>query len=1158
MRSRAHARGFALRFFATGTALAALAGGVVAPPAAVAAPAKQPVPTEAADEATAGRYAATSGKSVLVTSATTETDELKANPDGTMTLTQHVQPVRVKRGSGWTPVDLTLERRGDGTLRPKAAPVQVAFSAGGEGSVGKPIAKVAESLHEVGIGWTRDLPAPVLDGSTATYREVLPGVDLKVEAELSGFSQVLVVKDREAAKNPELGKIAFRTHTGSVRVEEGQVDGEGLIARNGNGTPVFSGDASRMWDSSSRAADNQTGGPQEGDRLAEMGVEVGKDTVAISPDQDFLQDPKTVYPVLLDPEYSCTNCGKTHHNVVQSPPEWANAHNYDATGGQMNDLKAGYLNRSSLQASTNGISRTYLQMNTTPIHGKYVASATLRTKVVNSYACGTASPTQMWLVGWMDWNTTWNNQPQWYRLLSENNRTNNPGYCPSDGGADFDVTSAVREASDARWGSTAFMLKAKNENDLNNSWRRFDLNPYLEVRYNSYPNAPVDLGMESWGGGSTDALPCVTGANRPVLATKTPRLRARLTDPDGGILDGGFRLYKGPASGYTWNGSEFYTTDVPSGSFGQAAVPGGWISSEGVHSWQVWGGDRQFHTWSQVCEFDVDTVAPNTPAVSSSDYPATGLNGMVGRTGTFTLKPNGNTGTGGAMDVVRYGWSLNDDTATRFSAPVSAADGTVTVQVTPTLAGTNTLHVTAFDRAGNRAAANAVYRFGAAEPTGVKAAWTLNETSGNTSADVSGNRRPLTLAGGAAFGPGYSDNGMVGGGYATTAGPVVDTTRAFSTAAWVRLDRKDNYYTALSQDGANLSGFYLQYSKDVDRWSVSASAADDVNSPAVRASSSAAPQLGVWTHLTATYEPNSRQLTLYVDGKPQGSATATLWPANGSFVVGGAKWGGQRVDLLPGAVDQVQVWDRVISPAEAASTANSAVLRARYRLDEQNGTTTRDSVAGTLGTLSGNVTWGGVEADPDDPNQVLGSEEKWLTYDASWTGQVEAAKPALVRTDRSYTVSGWARMPSLDQANRAVIAFGDAKFSPFMLSYRGDLRKWGFLVTKSPAGDGWFALSDNQVAEGEWTHLTAVYDAVTGQISLYVNGEKQKSYLNMSTTDGTGVTGWEGSGPLWIGRAVWTGQKSDVWKGDLDDIRVYTGVLTPTQVRAIHADTWHG
>ncbi|MBB5801014.1 hypothetical protein F4560_000782 [Saccharothrix ecbatanensis] len=51
----------------------------------------------------------------------------------------------------------------------------------------------------MGLGWESDLPEPVVDGATLTYPNVLPDVDLKLEANLKGFSELLVVKTPEVA-----------------------------------------------------------------------------------------------------------------------------------------------------------------------------------------------------------------------------------------------------------------------------------------------------------------------------------------------------------------------------------------------------------------------------------------------------------------------------------------------------------------------------------------------------------------------------------------------------------------------------------------------------------------------------------------------------------------------------------------------------------------------------------------------------------------------------------------------------------------------------------------------------------------------------------------------------------------------------------------------
>ncbi|WP_157591553.1 LamG-like jellyroll fold domain-containing protein [Saccharothrix syringae] len=1118
-----------------------VASGVVTPQSAVA----RAVPDSAPDEATASRYAAARGESVVVESATTETDELKANPDGSFTFTQHLLPVRVRRDGGWVPVDLELERRADGTFGPKAAPVDVVFSPGGEGSADDVVARLARDGDEVGLGWGRDLPPGVVDGASLTYPEVLPGVDLKVEATINGFNEVLVVKTARAVEGAGLERIAFRTHARGVRVQEGPAPGGDLVVRDEAGVRVFSGDASSMWDSSGGSADNHTEGPAEGDRRAEMGVEVGADTVAVLPDREFLADPGTTYPVVIDPEYYCEKCWKVHHVVVQDP--WPDERNFDKTSGDLGNLKAGYLNATSLGAGRAGRSRSYLQMHTAPVVGKYIAWATLKTNVVHTYSCK-PSATELYVSPYVDANTTWSNQPGWFYKLSETNVANNARFCPGASQADFDATAAVRQASNEGWNWTTFLLQAKNEGELDTSWRLFDLNPYLQVGYNSWPFMPTALGMEGWGPGGSDALPCVTGVGRSAVFTRTPRLRARMNDPDGGIMDAMFRVFDGVAPNLSAGYTDHYTNGIPAGSFAEVTVPSGRITRDGLFTWRVWGSDHGLFTGTVDCEFEVDSVAPGTPVVSSTDYPAVdGPHGSVGRTGNFTFNPGVLTGLGGTMDMRRYGWSLNDDTAITHSATVQSADGTVTVPITPTKTGTNVLYVTAFDRAGNRPAANAVYVFEVAEPADLKAGWLFDETGGTVAEDSAGNR-PLTVTGGS-FTAGYSGNSLLfTNGAAVSSGPVVDTSRAFSVSTWVKLDRADGYFTAVSQDGGSASSFFLGYSQDVNRWTMAAPGADSNTAGTARASSTGAPQTGVWTNLVGTYDPDSDSLKLYVDGRYQSTTTVATWNATGAFVVGAAKWDGARVNRFPGAVDHTLVWDRVLAAEEVAAQANLAVRRARYALDERSGTTTVDQDSGASATLTGGVVWGG------QPDASAASEDKWLNFTSAGTGQVAVPRPANFRTDRSFIVSAWVRHTGGAGTRRVAVSGHDSQNSPFTLGYNGS--RWEFSVSRSATDQTVVsALSDDEPVAGRWVHLVATFDATTGHIALYVNGTKQSAFSG--TPDGSGVAGRATSGNLWLGRSTTAASASAPWLGDLDDVQIRTGILPADAIRQLYLTTSH-
>ncbi|MDT7787864.1 MAG: hypothetical protein QOF58_6283 [Pseudonocardiales bacterium] len=591
------------------------------------------------------------------------------------------------------------------------------------------------------------------------------------------------------------------------------------------------------------------------------------------------------------------------------------------------------------------------------------------------------------------------------------------------------------------------------------------------------PDTPTDL--------TTAGAPC-----QSTIGSRTPKLRAKVSDSDSQFLTADFAVRQGRT-----RVAELSATNVPSGSFAEVTLPNP-LDDGVVYNWSVRVSDGKHHSKWVGCEFQVDATAPNTPTISSTDYPTGGFNGSPGRAGVFTFSPNGST------DVVRYGWSLNVDT---FANRVEATNGTADVLITPTQAGPNSLHVRAYDKAGNSAVQTYVFLV-RSESTPV-AAWNFDETGGTTAADTTGNGHALTLNG-ATLGTGYSKNGQVNtaSSFSATDSAIVDTSRQFSVSAWVKLDNANTTYTIASQDGDQGSGFALQYSVG----------------PA---------DVGVWNHLLGAYDPIAHKMSLYVNGKLKSTTDVTLTNASGAFVVGAGKSGGARVGQVAGTIDHVRVWDRSVSAAEAVKLSNFVVPRAFYSLDEMTGTTTKDEVSGQNGMLTGDAGWGSTPLDPDDPNQILGNRDKWLRFAASGTGELTGPRPATLRTDRSFTVAAWVR-----GTGGTAVTTGDGMFE---LGYRPDTGNWGFSVQHS--GGRAEIQSDWPATTNGFTHLLATYDASTGTISLYVDATKQVEEI-------AGITPFDTTGALVAGRGL---------VGDLDEVRVYSGALAVQDVRDLYSATKH-
>jgi hypothetical protein len=100
------------------------------------------VPDAVADPDTALKLAHQAGKAVQVTSETTDSSDTVANPDGTFTFTGHSEPVRTKQNGSWVPLDATLATRSDGSIAPKALPLDIVLNRGGAGSAAQPVVRV--------------------------------------------------------------------------------------------------------------------------------------------------------------------------------------------------------------------------------------------------------------------------------------------------------------------------------------------------------------------------------------------------------------------------------------------------------------------------------------------------------------------------------------------------------------------------------------------------------------------------------------------------------------------------------------------------------------------------------------------------------------------------------------------------------------------------------------------------------------------------------------------------------------------------------------------------------------------------------------------------------------------------------------------------------
>ncbi|MET9311032.1 LamG-like jellyroll fold domain-containing protein [Kribbella sp. NPDC003505] len=1074
-------------------------------------------------------------RSVEVTSKRSETTTVTANPDGTFTAKTFAVPVRVRQGSGWAAVNTHLVVRADGSVGPVATSLPLTFSGGGRDA----LVSLGDNSQRVTLRWPRELGKPVLSGDTATYREVLPGVDLRLRALVQGFTQVLVVKSPQAAANPALRELRFGLSTSvglSYRIDK---SGNPQIV-DSTGKMVLGSSAPVMWDSTprppatraaplERVSTSLATGPTQWSRRAVGTIRVAGAQLVLKPDLRMLTGKTTQWPVYIDPPLQAPRDGWTEVAVINGrqidEPKW-NGANDDA-----GIAKVGFSDWSWPTVTY----RSFFQFVTEGLRGKNVLSADFRVFGIHAPSCN-----GRWFDAYgtdaVSPATNWGNQPGGVIWLGNQNSADGGGSACPAAWRGFDARPIVNwSLANGRQTST-IMLKAGSETD-NYAWKKFDANSaYLATTYNTYPNIPTAMTVETktcveQEGNEPYVNPHVD--NDPSKPARGPQLAATISDADGGPVHGQFEWW-------TRGGSNLGvqdTTDKASGSVFSIEIPGADAPHGAKLSYRVRGTDGvDFGSWSPWCQVTIDRQGPTTgPTVSSTTYPACGIDdcpvgGGVGRTGTFELVA-GSTDT----DVAGFRFSLHDNPDTY----VAATAGQAQIQVTPPDDGPMDLYVRSVDRAGNVGPITR-YEFFVGLGTPSIAHWRLEGVDETTAYDEFG-RHHGTLdrnhTGWATGRHGYAL--MLNGStsyVSTTNGPAVRTTDSFTVAAWVKIDRYDGGTdTAISQSGTTTSGFALQHLSSAKQWTFCLANADSATASSICASAGTTPSItGRWTHLIGVYDAGLRQSRLYVDGALASTANVTmLWDAAGTVEFGRAKRAGIFTDYWPGSIDEARIYDRTLSAEEIHDLAVSpASEEAFFPLDDVAGTTVVAEVSGNhrVGVANG-VT------------SVTGKVGPLALRFNGTSSSIQTSGPA-VRTDSSFTASAWVKPDALGPGARTVLSQDGVKNSGFYLQYRGDTNRWTFLMLANDNGpaSGVSAASPTTPTTDEWVHLGAVYDAAAKRLRMYVNGA-----LSGETA---AATPWNAAGPLVIGRGKYNGVNTDFWSGTIDDVHVWAGVRTADQIRA--------
>ncbi|MDP9792629.1 hypothetical protein J2S43_001141 [Catenuloplanes nepalensis] len=443
---------------------------------------------------------------------------------------------------------------------------------------------------------------------------------------------------------------------------------------------------------------------------------------------------------------------------------------------------------------------------------------------------------------------------------------------------------------------------------------------------------------------------------------------------------------------------------------------------------------------------------------------------------------------------------------------------------------------------------------------------------------------------------------------AVAAGLKPDTTKSFSVTAWVRPNDLTGAQTIAATDAGTgqWSPFRLQLRTDNGpKWCMTMNTRID-NSTATSVCSPTVPVAGQWTHVAGSFDATDGKIRLWVNGAETNGTFLTPLTTSGALLLGRATNAGAAADQLRGSLADAQFFDRVLviddftgqlaSETDSAGLDEAGILTplliadwdfqaAEWCLQEGAYQSTdfscqapdatpfqrRLSLTTGVNIVEGHDGGNALHLDstftldPGDPRYGSFTEERaYAQWNSAPTGQTETwTNSPVARTDQSFTVSAWLRPDVVTGRTRTALSVTGNVQSSFYLGIRSytvnnaEQHRWAVSTQNADAvtgASGGVSAADNPIdpasAGTNWTHITAVFNAPTKTVSLYINGDL--------AGNGQWPGQWPAPGPLTLGAARYSdttgatsGQWVDQWNGAIDDVRIYQGAATSSTVHQL-------
>jgi len=469
--------------------------------------------------------------------------------------------------------------------------------------------------------------------------------------------------------------------------------------------------------------------------------------------------------------------------------------------------------------------------------------------------------------------------------------------------------------------------------------------------------------------------------------------------------------------------------------------------------------------------------------------------------------------------------------------------------------------------------------------------WTLDERTGTTANDISGNGNTGTITNGPQWVNGkvgqaleFDGRGKRYVNLGNSTSLHLDQSKSITVEAWVYLNsfqdtfgggRIVHYDDCDGSDGdeACTRSIYVlyQYSTGNGGHHFAFEFGNSADAGYMGLTDPAVPNLKQWYHVVGVRDVSADKVYLYVNDILVASGTDTTsgtWETTGQYAMIGSYENSSinpACECIDGRVDDVRIYNYARTPAQIAWDYNRGGPVGWWKFDECTGTTAYDASGQgnngtiTIGATTPQTTPGNCVTSDSAAAWYNGKDGKYnssLNFDGV-DDSAQIADNTALRLPNSRTLSAWINLNSLPSAGNyyGIVGkeSGGAGGENYLFLVDNGVFGSGIgfddIFNTTPSGIANIARSTNiNIQTGRWYHLVGIYNSATLVQTLYVDASVAATNTNSTgePPDSNAV------GFLSIGQDPCCAGTDDWFDGQIDDVRLYNYPLNQTQIKTLY------